>query len=346
MLSVLPRVAHTRDLVIISHRVISMLRPGSMLLAAAVPALGLDARGRARSTGATKELETASNEGIMQIRSFELAFFREATSVACNGKGRVVVLDIGCNSGEWAEAIMTRLHRKPCLRAASRLFMFEPQQSFHERLQKIARAHNGMLLPYAAWTSNTTLNMTIPSERGYSESARIPLDRSASPSKCVSFAKHVRCNLVRMPAIDLADFMLRTLIPTDLVLAKLDVEGAEYTILPAVIAHGALCRLSYLQLEWHLNNNAEHERLSGVSLKHTLRLLSRACRRPLRILDEEFRPLNFGRPVPGLIDEAMRHVGDGRIHGNLGTLAVNYSILVRKGRSKMANGRTLINGVR
>ena len=43
--------------------------------------------------------------------------------------------------------------------------------------------------------------------------------------------------------------------------------------------------------------------------------------------------------------EAMRHVGDGVVDGDLGVMAVNYTVAVRKGKGTMTR-HTLVNGLR
>lgn len=37
------------------------------------------------------------------------------------------------------------------------------------------------------------------------------------------------------------------------IVAKMDIEGAEYSVLPNMLAHGSLCSISYIGIEWHPN---------------------------------------------------------------------------------------------
>jgi hypothetical protein len=37
-----------------------------------------------------------------------------------------------------------------------------------------------------------------------------------------------------------------------IVIAKMDVEGAEYVVLPHMLSHGSLCHIDFIMIEWHL----------------------------------------------------------------------------------------------
>ena len=78
------------------------------------------------------------------------------------------------------------------------------------------------------------------------------------------------------------------------VLIKLDVEGAEYDLLPHLLVRGTLCLLDFLVIDWHLNSLPEARRLAGVGLRHSIGATVRgACRgRALQIELEEFRSIN------------------------------------------------------
>ena len=302
-----------------------------------------------------------TQEGFHQLEVFRKAFFdRVYNSVGCGAgrrwKRRIVIVDVGSNNGDWSRSMIRDVSAVPCVntwrRNAVRFVMVEPQRRFHEQLRAVAAecdkvGSHGLLLPFAAWTSNTTLNLTtLQGHR--SQAAQTTDDRQATVA-CVRNADHDRCKaaqVVETPAIDLAAFLLRTLEETDVAYLKLDVEGSEYRLLPRLVAAGALCRLSFLHVEWHLHTLPEQKRLAGVALKHSLRALSEACASPPLILDEEFRPLNWGSSVPGLLEEAARHLGNGTTRGGLGRFQVNYSIAVRKlwGGGLKASRVTLING--
>ena len=72
---------------------------------------------------------------------------------------------------------------------------------------------------------------------------------------------------------------------------------------------GALCRCTFLLIEWHLNALPPKRKLQGVLLRNALdRLLARGCFRPPRLIihDEDFLN-NFGEPIPELGELATRY---------------------------------------
>ena len=153
-------------------------------------------------------------------------------------------------------------------------------------------------------------------------------------------------------------------------------------MLPALLTSGALCAVTHLRVEWHLNSLPPEKRLQGVALKHAVRsIMSAGCptaspaiarhldfgeawpragkyskaprlaepqdsrgRTNYVVEHEEYRPLNFGGPVPGLLEEAMRYQNGallGAFHRSVGEhqlehggvrLGVNYNLTLRKPR--------------
>ena len=85
--------------------------------------------------------------------------------------------------------------------------------------------------------------------------------------------------------------------------------GAEYELLPWVLAQGALCQLQVLIIEWHLNRLPPHKRLSALAVRlgfHTL--LHAACATPPALIEhEEPWEANTMVAVPGLYQLAARH---------------------------------------
>ena len=81
-------------------------------------------------------------------------------------------------------------------------------------------------------------------------------------------------------------------------------------------------------------------------------MLSEACPNPTRILDEEYRLINWGKPVPGLLEEVARHIPNGTTRGGFGYysyktrkgLQVNFTMDVRKLASGRSSRVTMMNG--
>ena len=61
---------------------------------------------------------------------------------------------------------------------------------------------------------------------------------------------------------------------------KMDIEGGEYTVLPALLASRALCgRIGFVLLEWHLNKLPRSKRRGGLALTAAMRtILNVTCR--------------------------------------------------------------------
>mgnify|MGYP006089867919 CR=1 FL=1 len=242
--------------------------------------------------------------GVTVVEAFiaAVANLRDASGT------RVVVYDVGANTGSWSESIIERLEHAAQgiggLRALQPVYhMFEPQPRFAERLQKLARRSGIKFHAAAAWTSDTQLtffeskNNEMASLRK-SNAMRQGLTRSYTVNT-VDLAQHIH----RILTADLR--------PT-LALLKLDVESAEFDILPALLARGVLCELSHVYVEWHLNALNASRRLSGVGLQLSLADSLRGCGRVDGGPEYAFERSYFDNnnryvPVPGLDDEAERH---------------------------------------
>ena len=76
-----------------------------------------------------------------------------------------------------------------------------------------------------------------------------------------------------VPAVDLAETMRTLLEPEEIVYLRLDIEGAEVTVLPHLLMTGTLCLLvDYLHMEWHHEPQVEH-----LALRFALEPLLAAC---------------------------------------------------------------------
>jgi FkbM family methyltransferase len=62
---------------------------------------------------------------------------------------------------------------------------------------------------------------------------------------------HKTKTVVRL--MDFTSFILEELSPEAIILMKMDIEGAEYTILPSLMLSGALCKVNTVYMEWHRN---------------------------------------------------------------------------------------------
>ena len=98
-------------------------------------------------------------------------------------------------------------------------------------------------------------------------------------------------------------------------LLKLDVEGAEYRLIPHLLVTGALCLPTHLFVEWHLNSVPEPERLAALALRLSLPATLDTCATPPRVLvNDDYALNNLYTRVPGLDALATLHEG---AHSNL-----------------------------
>lgn len=215
------------------------------------------------------------------------------------------VIDVGANNGQWARHVLERVRAYgPRMRVEP--ILFEPQKEYAESLRQLAFDWGGTFHPAAAWTRATNLSFYLSNFKEAS---------SLSEQLALTFSKpevNARARRVTVPTVDLAR-VLRNCVQRARggpIILKLDVEAAEYDLLPRLLITGALCRCTFLLVEWHLNALPPERRMQGVLLRNALdKLLARGCFRPPRLIihDEDFLN-NFGEPIPGLGELAARYL--------------------------------------
>jgi len=163
---------------------------------------------------------------------------------------RVVVLDVGANDGDWSAQTFQSLRRIQPAGARLRLVMFEPQPWFVAPLSNIVASSTRHSVAEhvraAAWTqaANLTFYVASGAERmKRSRTATLVADHAAA---------HRNVARLIVEAIDLAEYLLR--VRAELLVLKLDVEGAEFALVPELLRRRALCRVTHLRVEWHLSS--------------------------------------------------------------------------------------------
>jgi len=136
------------------------------------------------------------------------------------------------------------------------------------------------ILKFAAWTSNTTVeflsegfgahmtgdqNLTGEIQKGN----RVDLREFGDPKQ----AKHV----VQVQTLDVADLLYRRVTSRDYVVVKMDIEGAEYEVLPHLISAGVAPLIDEMFLEVHAQLPGSSSRrkplVSGKSKQSSFNLL-------------------------------------------------------------------------
>ena len=216
------------------------------------------------------------------LRNFSKAVWDRCAASNRLQTGRVVIMDVGSNTGAFSWELVRQLRAKAqpgCISTESRrgslqldVVLFEPAPRFHNKLTTLAAKLNGTFVPLAAWTENTSLS--------FESKARQPTQGHIAPPANADGGDVIR-RRSSVGAIDLAGFMRRTVQSEDVVFLKIDIEGAEYTVIPHLLANGALCRGSRLHLivEWHLHQVPKEHRLDALALKLALRsTLNHGCK--------------------------------------------------------------------
>ena len=231
-------------------------------------------------------------------------FLRDAKA-RHDGQHRLVVWDVGSNNGVWADDVMQQLRRTNELNAS--LLMVDPQPAHGPRLRRLARKWRRAAgikashLAAAAWTSQTTLTFFVPSNGTRSDGA------TTNPAQAAQMP--VAMTEIQVAAVDFAAYMNAELSADDAVLVKLDVEGAEYSLLPHLLVSGALCLVDYLHVEWHAIALPEDDLLTGLALRQNLASLLAACPTPPRRLSHEHGrgPGHTQRGGEAIHRQFMRH---------------------------------------
>ncbi len=214
------------------------------------------------------------------------------------------VVDVGANNGQWAKHVLQRV-REQRTRMRVEPILFEPQREYAMELEKLASDWGGTFYPAVAWIKATNRSFYLSDFKEAS---------SLSEQLALTFSKpevKKRVSSVTVPAVDLARVLRNCVLRArgGPVILKLDVEAAEYDLLPRLLITGALCRCTFLLIEWHLNALPPERKLQGVMLRNAFDgLLTRGCFRPPRLIihDEDFLN-NFGEPIPGLGELAARY---------------------------------------
>lgn len=208
-------------------------------------------------------------------------------------------LDVGSNDGSWARWL---LYKAEARNLSLRVHVFEPQPRYAATLSALEERYHGSVRFHAAAAGTSSGTSWL-----YPATDRQAWSTVAAMARAYTTRGALREPL-RVPSVDLAAFVGTEVNATALL--KLDVEGAEYAIVPRLIATGAICRVRHLLIEWHLNALPPHERLAGLGLRFSFEHLVRAgCagQDDWRVEHDEHNKNNFGEAVHGLCVRCKRN---------------------------------------
>jgi len=284
----------------------------------------------------------ASRYGEQFLREHTAWIEAIQTDAALGGQSaRVMFIDVGANNGWYGHHYVSQL-RKRAPAANVSLVMFEPQPSYYTKLIGLANSmgSGSRLIAAAAWLEDTNLTLHIPKTG----------DRKSVSASLSHEAKANTTTRVLVRAVSLASFLRLEAPRYDLVVLKLDVEGAEYRLLPRLLLSGSLCLVDYLHVEWHLGYEPNDgtplpahsaitpssARLTGLAIRHSIdELLRRGCAADERGMTmAATRGGWISRPGAGrgprsiIHDEAYNNGFHGFVHvGGISTLAARHASL-------------------
>jgi hypothetical protein len=220
---------------------------------------------------------------------------------------RVALLDVGAHEGTFVAELMGQFAARHVAERVKPI-LWEPQPEFAERLRGLAQQWRGDFVPAAAWLSASQRTMLLSGTRCgggltcvNTESASLvatppPIDDTSHTSERARIATMPRYNLSAPGAVvQTRDFP--AYLGANLSGAygggrvrpflKLDIEGGEYELLPALLRSRVLCRLGYILIEWHLSKLPRARRRAGLATMEAIRpVLNQSCSVPPRVVHD------------------------------------------------------------
>lgn len=101
------------------------------------------------------------------------------------------------------------------------------------------------------------INKAVSTSNGVSSFYKFGIDGGSSLEKARADIMKVRkphyypLDIINVSTFDLNEFILSNFSQNDYVVLKLDIEGAEYSVLPHLITGGAIKLLKEIYIEWH-----------------------------------------------------------------------------------------------
>ena len=193
---------------------------------------------------------------------------------------------------------------------ATTFVVFEPQPQFRDTLGKLDTWPGGAVhVQGVAWTSRGELPFSQGRSPALSQAAHVGAPREGGPGK-----------LIKVQSVDFARFLndMFTDHPEETVFLKIDVEGAEYDLLPNWLISGALCPIEFIQIEWHMFMLKPERRLASLGLRMSMAdMLERGCPyhqkpwiHPQRTIVHDEAQGNRHVAVPGLRDRLDFHAAE------------------------------------
>ncbi|KAF3794421.1 hypothetical protein EJ110_NYTH02362 [Nymphaea thermarum] len=163
-------------------------------------------------------------------------------------KRRYIYVDVGARSygssiGGWFRK------QYPMQNRTFEVFAIEADHAFHEEYGK---KKGVQLLPYAAWLRNETLLFEVNGGGGANGEKGRGMGRIQPVGEQTGKEGESK-EVMKVQGFDFAEWLMGTVSEGDFVVMKMDVEGAEFDLIPRLIETGAICLIDEIFLECHYN---------------------------------------------------------------------------------------------
>ena len=191
----------------------------------------------------------------------------------CNS--RFIFIDLGANRADSLRVFLKEPDTKfqfdfpkpplPCAYSDAEIYLFEANPVFNVDLVRAKQEFMIERNPPAAkkidlftstivWIEDTTMSfyldeVTVEHDFWASSVKNTPSDVIKSGYKSVN-----------LTAIDIANFITKNFLPNDFVVVKMDIEGAEWDVVPHMIKMNAGINIDYLLVEWHWHLATEEQK--------------------------------------------------------------------------------------
>jgi FkbM family methyltransferase len=165
----------------------------------------------------------------------------------------VIVVDVGCATQgpeHSTDVLIDRFHPNV-------YFGFDPEPTLVERTERV---QNGVT-PDAAEEATVAVFRRAAAWTHVGVIEYEPSGITGTVVASMMGDDPVTASTVEVPCFDLAAFLAA--LPSDGLVVKMDCEGAEYTLVPALIAANQDLRISTLMVEWHHEWEGQHPDLYG-----------------------------------------------------------------------------------
>ena len=128
------------------------------------------------------------------------------------------------------------------------IYAFECNPIAIESLKKIGDI---ILIQSAVYKSNCNLSFTCGGEK-YSEGS------SACDTRTMRRFSGKQGHALKVDAIDFSEWIFQNTVAEDVVVVKMNIEGAEYDVVPRLVETGAIEHIDHLFIDWHCQKMDMH----------------------------------------------------------------------------------------